>query len=356
MAQYPPTPGHVLSCFTALCKLSLILNILLLEIYSSATPPNVERESAFNRISLSLKMFWTSLPVYLRIQPDRIPALSPPPHIVSMNLLYHTMLILLHRPYVLGVKDFEDPLVQRSLDICKTATKAIHDLLELMSNTFGFAHITYLNTYSCYIAATIAMLRFENDSNVNGTADITSEQFGLKFLLEVLQKTAARMPALERSVDILKRKLKTILDRQNGKKMASLFTNPQAPAMNTPYGTGVQPVTAAYQNGTLFAAPNGNPMVDQPFLEGDASSTQVLMFAPGPNPQPFPNMTYNDDLLPAFPGQQFPIGSEHGLGPEMIDAETRRELMGTNLNPHLSLDHSHGDWVYTDYFTSQGAM
>ncbi|KAL9109784.1 MAG: hypothetical protein Q9227_005653 [Pyrenula ochraceoflavens] len=324
----------------------------------SATPPNAEEESAFNRISLSLKMFWTSLPAYLRIQPNRIPALSPPPHIVSMNLLYHTMLILLHRPYVLGVKNFDDPLVKRSMDICKTATKAIHDLLELMSNTFGFSHITYLNTYSCYIAATIAMLRFEHDSTINGTADITSEQFGLKFLLEVLQKTTARMPALERSVDILKRKLQTILDRQNGKKMATLFANTQqAPAMNMPYNPAVQAVPAAYQDGTIFATSNGQPIVEQAYVENDAASAQLLMYAPGPNVQPFPNMAYHDDLLPAFPGQQLPMGSDHGLPPEMMDAETRRELMTTHLNPHLSLDHSRGDWVYTDYFTpTQGPM
>lgn len=270
-----------------------------------------------------------------------------------MNLLYHTTLILLHRPYILGVKDFEAPLVKRSLDICTTATKAIHDLLDLLSNTFGFSHITYLNTYSCYIAATIAMLQFEHDSNYD-RVDITREGYGLRFLLEVLQKTTARMPALDRSVDILKRKLKNVLDQRSGKQMATALDENQILAYNMPVGNVPQHVNAAYQNGTIFAPPEGQPLMSQALAQGLSPNAQMLMYSLGLNGQPFTNVGYTDDLLPAFPGQQFPVGSEHGLGPEMIDAETRRELMRTSLNPHLSLDHHHGDWVYTDYFTSQG--
>ncbi|KAK5694988.1 hypothetical protein LTS12_028634, partial [Elasticomyces elasticus] len=139
---YPPTPGHVVSCFTALCKLCKILGRLMLELYSPGSHPQAEavrnsKMAAFVTINEELQEWWAGFPPFLKIDPQQIPALSPPHHITSVNLMYHTTLILLHRPRVAGQRDLNAPAVQRSWKICKTAMRNIHDLLQMYIGTFG---------------------------------------------------------------------------------------------------------------------------------------------------------------------------------------------------------------------------
>ena len=110
-----------------------------------------------------------SLPPHLRISPDQMPQLAPLVHIMTLNLLYHTTGILLHRPVILGTGDSNQPGPYRSYQSCLRATTAIHDLLIVQSNTFGLSHITYINAYSAYIAATFAVLRSDRECRLEMT-------------------------------------------------------------------------------------------------------------------------------------------------------------------------------------------
>ena len=164
---YPPTCGHAISCFTELCKIWVILNAIMMEIYgtqSHSSPSQTaggHTSSIFVKICGDLQDWWTALPDHLRLVPTNLPEIGPPLHIISLNLLYQTTLILVHRPFILGAKDFTTSAVQRSFGICITATSAIHDLLQLLVSTFGFSHVPYLNCYAAYIAATISVFRFQ---------------------------------------------------------------------------------------------------------------------------------------------------------------------------------------------------
>ena len=104
-----------------------------------------------------------------------------------------------------------------------TAAAAIHDLLELLTATFGYSHITYLNCYSTYIAATIAVLHFQHqeETSVLPDLELPAEKLGLKFFLGVLQKTATAMPAPARSVEIVKRHMQNI-PRQTRKAVSGI--------------------------------------------------------------------------------------------------------------------------------------
>jgi hypothetical protein len=355
--EYSPTTGHVISCFTALCKLSIILSSIMLDIYGSSPPVNDTcsdiatapmstaqggsrnsnsiRNGIFLKISSDLQIWLDSLPKHLRLDIKKLPKLSPPPHIVSLNLLYHTTLILLHRPFILGPANFNNPAVSRSHRICTIATAAIHDLLDLLTKTFGHSHITYLNSYSAYIAATIAVLHFGRGEESDGSSalNIPEGKVGLKFFLGILQKTATSMPALSRSVEIVKRHMQAILEKQSKQYLDSLFSDTDRnnyPASD--YGSiqcGNNPFSQASIHLSNFSGP--------PQAGG-------LNSIDGIDPA---YSNFNLEGLPAFPGQYLNMGMDCNFDPEVTDPDTRAALLGLNLDPHLTLHHGYEDWDYT---------
>ncbi|KAF8858712.1 hypothetical protein BDZ45DRAFT_390557 [Acephala macrosclerotiorum] len=338
--QYLPQSSYMVSSFTSMCKLCIILSDIMLEIYD-ASPESQDaasdtgsttqnsKNSAFIRISSSIRNFWNELPEVIRLNIKGLPILSPPLHIVSLNLLYHTTLILLHRPFIIGATDFQNAAVSRSYQICVAATAAIHDLLQLITSTFGYGHTTYLNCYSTYIAATIAVLQFQlQDETIPlPPTDIPSEKLDLKFFLGVLQRSATAMPGLNRSVDIVKRHMQTILDRRAKRYLDSLFPtdniNNYLSALSKP-GHQHHPAIANTAHSTDQVA---QPQTDESFQSYSGFSLEGL---------------------PAFPGQNFNVGTDFTLDQEITDPEMRAALLG--LDPHLTLHHENSDWTYGGFY------
>ena len=353
-ANYPPCPGYVISCFTHLCKLCIILNDLLQGIYSP-TSPNTETqtsdaharsddtrtsESSFIRISRSLHTFWTELPQHLLISPSQTPPLAPPVHIMSLNLTYHTTLILLHRPLILSNSTLQHPAAQKSYATCITATAAIHDILVLQANTFGLSHVSYLNAYAAYIAATIAVLRFEREHRPGEDHTLSTSTLGLNFLLEVLQRSANAMPALDRSVGIIRKRMKAVLDRQAQSQLKSLF--PSTSSTSTSF-TNLSP--------KQMPLPAFNPTYDSSsFTTQPQPSSIPLQWQSSVRGSLYAEPSFAEDFLPAFPGQNFPVGT--GAESDGVDPQVRAALMGFNLDPHPRLNGGDLDWNLVDAFMS----
>ena len=335
---YPPTAGHVVSCFTALCKLCKILSRLMLELYSPGTHPRTEavhdsKMAAFVTINEELRAWWAGLPPFLKIDPHNIPTLSPPHHIASLNLMYHTTLILLHRPRVAGQRDLNAPSVQRSWKICKTAMGTINDILQMYIGTFGFSHITYMNSYCTYTAATTAVYQLEIDDEQQKTiAPIRNSIWAeLKFFLDILQRTAVSMAGLNRSIDIIHSRLKKILDRQAASQLQSLF----------PSHLSSQRMQSVLHSGhTPYHSPEPLTLSNTGMLSNTPSVSQQSN--PSTGLQPEQSLGQDTNLwaswLPAFPGQDISLGTESLFDCEAgLSPDTRYELMGSSLDPHLSL-------------------
>lgn len=344
--DYPPTPGHVVSCFTALCKLCKILSRLMLELYSPRTHmPNGEtvqdlpKMAAFVAINEELQAWRTGLPPFLKIDTQSIPAISPPHHITSLNLMYHTTLILLHRPHVAGQRDLNAPAVQRSWKICKTAMRAIHDILQMYVGTFGFSHITYMNSYCTYTAATTAVYQLEIDDEQQKTIGPTWNSIWteLKFLLDILQRTAVSMTGLNRSIDIIRSRLKKILDRRAASQLHSLFpphlSSQRMQASQSPSPPSYQSPEAPYSDSHPISSttPSLLPRQPNPLNSGPQSGNPLSQNT---------NLEAWASWLPAFPGQDVSLGTESLFDCEAgLSPDTRCALMGSNLDPHLSLDY-----------------
>jgi hypothetical protein len=279
-----------------------------------------------------------------------MPSLAPPVHVMSLNLLYHTTVILLHRPVILGARDMSAPGPYRAYQTCISATGAIHDLLMLQANTFGLSHVSYLNAYSAYIAATIAVLRFEREHNPIDDPTASLKRCGLTFLLEVLSRTAAAMPALERSHAIIRKRMQAVLDRQPRRLSQPPPVTTQPFSMPTTHEMSLAQPTA-------FQAISNSAM-SQPF------NTQNGFVSPIPWQSDMRSSLYHDatqgghlmeDFLPAFPGQQFPVGSEHSFGSE-VDTQARTALLGYSLDPHPRLNAGDIDWGLMDGFHGSGQV
>ena len=352
-----------------MCRLSVILNDLMHGIYSSTIRSRRDQDESdrhgtsksasdtpFIRISRDIQEWWVSLPSYLRIPRDQLPDLAPPSHIVSLNVLYHTARILLHRPFVIGSQNMSQPAAQKSYAICIEATRAIHDLLILQANTFGFSHITYLNSYGAYIAATIAVLRFEREHKPGEDCNQKTQNLGLNFLLEVLQGTAMSMPALERSVAIIRKRMKAVLDRQAKNQLQTLF--PRTATHPTPFDT-VTPQQQELSQPTAFQhLSNAYPSHEQVPTSGYPNTQSVpIPWQSNVRTSLYSEPSFQDDYLPAFPGQSFPVGSEHSFGSDgMADPQARQALLGFNLDPHPRLDHGDLDWSFAEAFSNEAQM
>ncbi|EXJ86633.1 hypothetical protein A1O3_03586 [Capronia epimyces CBS 606.96] len=366
--NYPPCPGYVVSCFRQLCKICVILNDLMQNIYSPEAAARRDldeeeysgdtkaaNEAAFMRISRDLRDWLICLPSHLKINLDQMSTLAPPVHIMSLNLLYHTTLILLHRPVILGARQMNAPGPARSYQICNQAMGAIHDLIMLQGNTFGLAHLSYLNAYSVYIAATIAILRFEREYKPDQDPSMAAQKIGLSFLLDVLQKASSAMPALERSNAIIRKRMKAVLERQKAYQARPSYSNGSTPPrFNMPTSTSqqldlAQPTafqTLSNPNPALVPGPFSHSQPDTPGSFGVSmawpSNMRSSLYA-----EPTHAV---EDFLPAFPGQQFPVGSEHGFGNSHVDPHARTPLLGYNLDPHPRLNAGDIDWNFMDTF------
>ncbi|KAK5464693.1 hypothetical protein LTS15_001255 [Exophiala xenobiotica] len=361
--SYPPCPGYVVACFRQLCKMCVILNDVMHNIYSPeaaarremeeedhSTEAKATNEAIFIRISRDLRDWLISLPPHLRINPDQMPSLAPPVHIMSVNLLYHTTIILLHRPVVLGARDLNAPGPARSYQMCTQATAAIHDLIMLQANTFGLSHISYLNAYSVYIAATIAVSRFEREYRPGEDQAAAVQKNGLGFLLEVLQKTANAMPALERSNAIIRKRMKAVLDRQKAHVRPSYSNGSTPPKFTIPTPTSRQMDLA---QPTAFQALSNPALAHTGYSGSDTPGSFIapMSWQSGIRSSIFSEHTHvPDDFLPAFPGQQFPVGSEHSFGSNEVDSHARTALLGYNLDPHPRLNPGDIDWNFVDAF------
>ncbi|KIV79701.1 hypothetical protein PV11_07248 [Exophiala sideris] len=361
--NYPPCPGYVVSCFRQLCRLCVILNDVIHNIYSPEAAARREMEEEehspetkaanevpFARISRNLRDWLISLPAHLRINPDQMPALAPPVHIMSLNLLYHTTVILLHRPVVLGARDMNAPGPARSYQMCIQATAAIHDLIMLQANTFGLSHVSYLNAYSVYIAATIAVLRFERECQPGEDPAVAAQKNGLIFLLDVLQKTSNAVPALERSNAIITKRMKAVLERHKAQARQSYSNGSTPPKFNIPTPTSHQLDLA---QPTAFQALSNPALGHASFSGPDTPGSFVapMQWTSGIRSSLYAESSHVvDDFLPAFPGQQFPIGSEHSFGSNEVDPHARTALLGYSLDPHPRLNSGDIDWNFMDTF------
>ncbi|CAK7229951.1 hypothetical protein SEUCBS140593_007419 [Sporothrix eucalyptigena] len=190
--SYTPTKAHSTSSFVQMCRLSVIFNQILTHMYdplqhsTSAEVRNCVREQG-----VALDTWWAELPDFLKIDVHRLPQLSPPSHIVTLNCLYHVFRILMHRPMLA-----HEPNPSHLFECVSSATSIVC-IYDLFIRTFQDAPCVLSLNYSVYIAASIFLLQVQ--------ALVRNEQAMrcLQFCIHVLQKARLVNPIIGSALDLI---------------------------------------------------------------------------------------------------------------------------------------------------------
>ncbi|KAI0448774.1 hypothetical protein F5B21DRAFT_518684 [Xylaria acuta] len=150
--HYPPTRAHLVGSFINSCRLSIIINDIIIQLYSCRIREGTQ--IAFKDIKDRLHLWRTHSPAHLKYDPD--------------NLL---------------------------LALCVGASRSIEKLILLLESTFGLENITYLMEY-CIYTSTSAIL--EEAKGRKGNAFATLQTF-----LRILNVGMKKCPMLKRSLDII---------------------------------------------------------------------------------------------------------------------------------------------------------
>lgn len=83
LGKYPHVQSYTVSCFRNSCKLAVIINDIIVHLYSRRS--RAITETALKDIKRRLDIWRTQSPEHLRYGSDNIPSVSPPPHIVAQK-------------------------------------------------------------------------------------------------------------------------------------------------------------------------------------------------------------------------------------------------------------------------------
>ncbi|KAJ5359327.1 uncharacterized protein N7496_011740 [Penicillium cataractarum] len=201
-AHYPPTQAHSTSCFIQMCGLAEILNQILIHIYD---PMRQSTEAEFfdcvQEQAKNLSDWWDELPDYLKLVATDLPSYSPPSHIMTLNCLYHTVNILLHRPILCSrglLKTRQEPYDKSHLVQCMASATSILSLFDLYRRTFGDNHVVLSLAYSIYTAASIFLLEIQAlKYAAPGTLD------KLKFCIFALERIKGSNPVITTALSLV---------------------------------------------------------------------------------------------------------------------------------------------------------
>ncbi|KAJ5161856.1 hypothetical protein N7492_007248 [Penicillium capsulatum] len=208
-ARYPPTQAHSTSCFMKMCGLAEILNQILVHIYD---PMHQNTEAEFfdcvQEQSKNLSDWWDDLPEYLKLVATDLPPYCPPSHIMTLNCLYHTINILLHRPILCSrglLQTRQEPYDKSHLVQCMTSATTILSLFDLYRRTFGDAHVVLSLSYSIYTAASIFLLEIQA---LKYAAPGTVEK--LKFCIFALERVKVSNPVITTALNLVYQELQKL--------------------------------------------------------------------------------------------------------------------------------------------------
>ncbi|KAH8590539.1 fungal-specific transcription factor domain-containing protein [Bisporella sp. PMI_857] len=158
-ASYPGSPAYSVSTFTELCKLSVIMNAILNNVYgvksSKRAPTTLTKD--LERMQMDLEGWKAALPEHLTFDLSGLNKTVPPPHVLSLHAMYNVLLILLHRPFVSEghLHSISPSIASNSFSVCAQAASRTVQLLRNYEKTFSIRHAPYLIAYATYVAATI---------------------------------------------------------------------------------------------------------------------------------------------------------------------------------------------------------
>jgi Fungal specific transcription factor domain/Fungal Zn(2)-Cys(6) binuclear cluster domain len=205
------TPYHSVSNFQALCRLCKIMARIIQQLYLAGVSTRSSARLTHNDRLLST--WYYRLPDYLSFKPWLFENLKPvAPNIMVMNTTFHSVVILLHRPFLSHDQLSEDQRV-KSYQKCSAAARAITSILRCYRSNYTLRGAPYLASYAVYVACTIHIRNAglgdsEFIPRTSDASDAWESRKMLEELLEMLDELAISSPFITWPTNKIRRILK----------------------------------------------------------------------------------------------------------------------------------------------------
>ena len=152
-----PTPIYSVSTFQQLCLLSKIMTKIINSFYVvGASFRNAQ--ASLQLVDSALQAWKQNLPKELDYEPwqpqrDMVP--YPAPNLMNLHGLYHSLIILLHRPFISDGHLRSSAAPASSWKRCTAAARSITSISLAYKSAYGLAGAPYLLSYTIYVACTI---------------------------------------------------------------------------------------------------------------------------------------------------------------------------------------------------------
>ncbi|OAA58432.1 nitrogen assimilation transcription factor nirA [Niveomyces insectorum RCEF 264] len=206
---YQPTPSYNTTTFMYFCQQAKIINEMYDTVYNRRSE-HIDHDTVVC-LETKFRSFYRSLPDQIRVDDVESLPSCPPPHIFSLNILYHTSLILLYRPFfrLATTKPPDttgggnDALLRRAHRVCTEEAASVNAFFRAYGRTYWFCYQTYLTSYCVYTAATVEVQQVRHPDRTVSSQAVER----LATTLRMLEAESQQTPGIRRSVDIIKAQL-----------------------------------------------------------------------------------------------------------------------------------------------------
>ena len=153
-----PTPVHSVSTFQQLCLLSKLMTKIIKRFYFVGAKTS-NAQSSLQSLDEGLSFWYRNLPRALVFQPwSEDPEFSQKlvsPNIIILNTTYHSLVILLHRPFMSDGHLRSTSPPANSWNKCTIAAKNITSIMRAYRSAYALRGAPYIASYASYVACTI---------------------------------------------------------------------------------------------------------------------------------------------------------------------------------------------------------
>ena len=168
---YNPTPVYSVSTFQQFCQLSVIMTRIINRFYSVNTT-QVRAQINLRALDEALTKWYRCLPEAITFEPwskhFMVSQKLVPPNIMNLHNTYHSMVILLHRPFISDGHLRSGTASATSWKRCTVAARNITNIVAAYRSAYSLRGAPYLTSYAVYVSCTIHVRNAALEEDRNG--------------------------------------------------------------------------------------------------------------------------------------------------------------------------------------------
>lgn len=197
-----PSPVYSVSTFQQLCYLSKIMTRVINCFYSSHTA--VSKATAnLQALDATLSTWYDQLPAHLAFDRHAKNEAIPTPNVLNLHNTYHSLVILLNRPFVSDghLRSQCTNATRACWKKCMIAARNITSIVSVYRGTYTLRGAPYLTSYAAYVSCTIHV---RNAALEKGHPDGEHSRL-LMLSLKALDALSTPNPGVTKPAEIIRR-------------------------------------------------------------------------------------------------------------------------------------------------------